>query len=50
MAGRHPWRDQAHRPPPPIELVRPIEVLGFLLGLVVVFVGLVLFLATGSYP
>lgn len=43
-------RYQAHRPEPPVELVRPLEVLAFLISLVAVFVGLVLFLATGSYP
>jgi len=49
MAVRHGWRDQAHRPAP-VEPVRPIEVLGFLLSLLAIFVGLVLVLATGSYP
>jgi hypothetical protein len=42
-------RYQAHRPEPPIEVVRPVEVLAFLLSLAAVIVGLALFLATGTY-
>jgi len=46
---RNIHRYQAHRPEP-TERVPPAQLLGFLLALAVVWFGLALFLATGSYP
>lgn len=51
MAGRHAWRpDHAHRPPPPVELIRPLEALGFVLLFLLAIAFVVGLLATAPYP